>query len=43
MRVADDVASTGKEQIEVLIQLPCTTDIERDVGTVPTLFWQIGE
>ncbi len=37
--VADNVASTSKEQIEMLAQFPCATDVERDVGMSAMLFW----
>ena len=31
-RVADDVASAGEKQVDVLVQLQATADVERYVG-----------
>jgi len=38
MCVADNVASTGKEKVEVFVQLPNAADIERQFGTATTFF-----
>ena len=38
MCIADNVASTGKENVEVFVQLPTATDIERQLGTATTFF-----
>ncbi len=37
--IADDVASTDEEQVEVLVQLPCSAEVEREVGTATAFFW----
>jgi len=41
--IADNVASAGEEQIEVLTQSPGATDVKRDVGTAATFYWRIAE
>ena len=30
--IADNVASTGEEQVEVLVQLPCAANVERHLA-----------
>ena len=31
VRIADNVASTGKQQVKMLVQSPCAADVEGDV------------
>ena len=38
MCVADNIASTGKEKVEVFVELPTAADIERQLGTAITFF-----
>ena len=38
MCVADNVASAGEEQVDMLVQFPCSADIEREVGIRSALF-----
>jgi hypothetical protein len=38
MCVADNVASAGKEQVEMFVQLPTAADVERQLGTAATFF-----
>ena len=39
--IADDVASTGEEQVDVLAQLPCAAEVERQVGTAAASFGEL--
>jgi hypothetical protein len=41
--VADDIASTGEEQVEMFVQLPSAADVERQLGTAAALLRGIPE
>src|SRR6266536_4008646 len=42
-RVADNVASTREEQVDVLVQLPCAAEVECNVGAAAAFFRRIAE
>jgi hypothetical protein len=41
MCVADDVASTGKEKVEMLGQLPGAADVERHLAAIAGSFGEL--
>jgi hypothetical protein len=41
--VADNVASTGEEQVKMFVQLPGAAEVERHVGTPAALFRRVSE